>query len=82
MALENRGGDESLLTQVTFVLLVSVVHHLDVHVERVFPLEGGVTLATLECPLTFRNDKRPTEHSKERATFCHSFLHPLIFWGE
>ena len=58
MALENRGGDEGLLTQVTLVLLVSVVYHLDVHVERVFSLEGGITLVTLKCPLTWRSDKR------------------------
>lgn len=31
------------------------MHHLDVHVERVLPLEGGVTLVTLECPLTCGN---------------------------
>lgn len=48
VALEHGGRDEGFLTQVTLVLLVSVVHHLDVDVERVLPLEGGVTLITFK----------------------------------
>lgn len=53
MALEHRRRDESLLAQVALVLLVAVVHHLDVDVERVLPLEGGVALVALERPLTW-----------------------------
>lgn len=52
MALEDGGRDEGLLAQVALVLLVAVVHHLDVHVERVLALEGGVALVALERPLT------------------------------
>lgn len=64
MALEHRRRDKGLLTEVALVLLVAVVHHLDVHVERVLPLEGGVALVALERPLTCRN--RGTEgHSSE-----------------
>lgn len=53
VALEHRWGDEGLLAQVALVLLVAVVHHLDVDVERVLPLEGRVALVTLERPLTW-----------------------------
>ncbi len=35
---------------------MAVVHHLDVDVERVLPLEGGVALVALECPLTCERD--------------------------
>lgn len=56
MALEHRRGDEGLLAQVALVLLVAVVHHLDVNVERVLPLEGGVALVALERPLTWGMD--------------------------
>lgn len=53
VALEHRRRDEGLLAQVALVLLVAVVHHLDVDVERVLPLEGGVALVALERPLTW-----------------------------
>lgn len=53
VALEHRRSDEGLLAQVALVLFVAVVHHLDVDVERVLPLEGGVALVALECPLTW-----------------------------
>lgn len=53
MALEHRRRDEGLLAQVALVLLVAVVHHLDVDVEGVLPLEGGVALVALERPLTW-----------------------------
>lgn len=52
MALEDGRRDEGLLAQVALVLLVAVVHHLDVDVERVLPLERGVALVALERPLT------------------------------
>lgn len=55
MALEDRGSDKGLLTQVALILLVAVMHHLDVNVERVLPLEGGVALVALERPLTCRD---------------------------
>lgn len=53
VALEHRRRDEGLLAQVALVLLVAVVHHLDVYVEGVLPLEGGVALVALERPLTW-----------------------------
>lgn len=52
VALEDGRRDKGLLTQVTLVLLVAVVHHLDVDIECVLPLESGIALVTLECPLT------------------------------
>lgn len=58
MALEHRGRDKGLLTQVTLVLLVSVVYDLDVHVECVLALEGGVTLVTLKRSLTWTEKSR------------------------
>lgn len=57
VALEDWRSDKGLLTQVALILLVAVVHHLDVDVERVLPLEGGVALVTLECPLTCGKDR-------------------------
>lgn len=51
VALQHRRSDEGLLAQVTLVLFVAVVNHLDVHVERVLPLEGGVALVALKRPL-------------------------------
>lgn len=56
VALEHRRRDEGLLAQVALVLLVPVVHHLDVNVERVFSLERGVALVALERPLTCSTD--------------------------
>jgi len=76
VALEDRGGDEGLLTQVTLVLLVSVVHHLDVHVQRVLPLEGGVALVALEgalaCGGTEREDRSAgsTLRKTDRRTYA------------
>ncbi len=58
MALEHRGCDEGLLTQVTLVLLVSVVYDLDVHVECILALEGGVTLVTFKRSLTWTEKSR------------------------
>lgn len=52
MALKYRGRDKSLLAQVTLVLLVSVMHHLNVYIECVLTLEGGVTLVALKRSLT------------------------------
>lgn len=52
VALQHRRRDEGLLAQVALVLFVAIVNHLDVHVERVLPLEGGVALVALERPLT------------------------------
>lgn len=57
MALQHRRRDEGLLAQVALVLFVAVMNHLDVHVERVLPLEGGVALVALEGPLTCSRDK-------------------------
>lgn len=53
VALEHGRRDEGFLAQVTLVLLVSVVHHLDVYVQRVLALEGGVALVALERPFTW-----------------------------
>lgn len=36
---------------------MAIVNHLDVDIERVLPLEGGVTLVALECPLTCTKDR-------------------------
>lgn len=69
VALEDRRSDKSLLAQVALVLLVAVVHHLDVDVERVLPLEGGITLVTLECSLTC---------SKEKMNICKSHFNSAI----
>lgn len=68
MALEHRRGDEGLLTQVALVLLVAVVHHLDMDIERVLPLEGGVTLVALECPLTWGQRRDGTMRSGQKNT--------------
>lgn len=57
VALEDGRSDKGLLTQVTLVLLMAVVHHLDVDVERVLSLEGAVALVALECPLTCSKDR-------------------------
>lgn len=57
VALEDRRRDKGLLTQVALILLMAVVDHLDVDVERVLPLERGVALVTLECPLTCNEDR-------------------------
>lgn len=53
MALEHRWSDEGFLTQVTLVLLSSIMHHLYVYVQCVLALEGGITLVALERPLTW-----------------------------
>lgn len=53
MALEHRRSDKGLLAEVALILLVAIVDHLDMDVQRVLPLEGGVALVTLECPLTW-----------------------------
>ena len=74
MALEHRGRDEGLLTQVTLVLLVSVVHHLDVHVERVLPLEGGVALVALERPLACVT----TTKERKKNMYCIPTKHPQV----
>lgn len=70
VAFEDRRRDKGLLAQVALVLLVSVVHHLDVDVERVFSLEGGVALVTLECPLTCGKESG----SFVGAIFCSAFV--------
>lgn len=70
MTLEDRRSDKGLLTQVALVLLMAVVHHLDVDVERVLPLEGGIALITLECPLTC---------SKDRCLFVRAISSSSIF---
>lgn len=57
VALEDGWSDKGLLAQVTLVLLMAVVHHLDVDVERVLSLEGAVALVALECPLTCSKDR-------------------------
>lgn len=54
----NRWRDEGLLTQVTLVLLVAIVYDLDVHVECVLVLEGGVTLVALKRSLTWTEKSR------------------------
>lgn len=53
VALEHGGSDKGFLTQVTLVLLASIMHHLYVHVQRVLALKRGITLVALECPLTW-----------------------------
>lgn len=53
VTLEHRGSDEGFLAQVTFVLLVSVVNHLNVNVQCVLALKRGVALVALEGPLTW-----------------------------
>lgn len=62
VALQHRRSDEGLLAQVTLVLFVAVVNHLDVHVERVLPLEGGVALVALKRPLACSRDKGTGGH--------------------
>lgn len=69
MALEDRRSDKGLLTQVALILLMAIVHHLDVNIERVFPLEGGVAMVTLECPLTC---------SEHRGTFVRAICSSSI----
>lgn len=78
MALEDGRSDEGLLTQVALVLLVAVVHHLDVHVERVLPLEGGVALVALECPLTCGNKDRGTLGRVFFSAYCCASEHTVI----
>ena len=68
VALEDWRSDKGLLAQVALILLVAVVYHLDVHVERVLPLEGRIALVTLECPLTC---------SKSKSHFQLSIVVPL-----
>lgn len=58
MALEHRRRDEGLLTQVALVLLVAIVYDLNVHVECVLTLEGGVTLVALKRPLAWTEKSR------------------------
>lgn len=71
VALEHRRSDEGLLTQVALVLLVAVVHHLDVDVERVLPLERGVALVALERPLTWGDgETEGTEHFVRGTFHC------------
>lgn len=70
MALEHRRCDKGLLAEVALVLLVAVVHHLDVHVERVLPLEGGVALVALERPLTCSGGQRDTRQSHLLHLYC------------
>lgn len=53
VALEHGGSDEGFLTQVTLVLLASIVHHLYVYIQRVLALKRGVALVALERPLTW-----------------------------
>lgn len=53
MALEHGRRDEGFLAQVTLVLLVSVMYHLYVYVQRVLALKRGVALVALERPLTW-----------------------------
>lgn len=60
VALQHRRSDEGLLAQVTLVLFVAVVNHLDVHIERVLPLEGGVALVALKRPLACSRGQRDT----------------------
>lgn len=74
MALEHRWRDEGLLTQVTLVLLVSVVYDLDVHVECVLALKGGVTLVTLKRSLTWTDKKR----HMIAVTAPQRFKHPIL----
>lgn len=68
MALEHRRRDEGLLTQVTLVLLVAIVYDLNVYVECVLTLEGGVTLVALKRSLTCTEksrrfqSRRPVRH--------------------
>lgn len=62
MALQDGRRDESLLAEVTLVLLVAVVHHLYVHVECVLALEGRVALVTFEGPLTC--ERTATSHGQ------------------
>lgn len=61
MALEHRWSDEGFLAQVTLVLLVSVMHHLYVYVQRVLALKRGVALVALERPLTWTEGKNTDE---------------------
>lgn len=77
VALEDRRGDKGLLAQVALVLLVSVVHHLDVHVERVLPLEGGVALVALECPLTCTQGETHTSLEPRPLFYCRSSEHTI-----
>lgn len=57
MTLQHRRRDKGLLAQIAFVFLVSVVHHLNMDVQRVFSLERGVALVTLERPLTIVDEE-------------------------
>lgn len=57
VALEHRRSDKGLLAEVALILLMAIVNHLDVDVERVLPLERGVALVALECPLTCGKDR-------------------------
>lgn len=52
VAPQHGGRDEGLVAQLAAVLLVPLVHHLHVHAQGVFPLEGRVTVMALEGPLT------------------------------
>ena len=52
VASQHGRGHERLVAQLAPVLLVSFVDHLDVNVQGVLPLEGGVTVMALESPLT------------------------------
>lgn len=58
MALEHRRRDEGLLTQVALVLLVAIVYDLNVHVECVLALEGGITLVALKRSLAWTEKSR------------------------
>lgn len=73
VALKHRRGDEGLLTQVALVLLVAIVYHLDVDIERVLPLEGGVALVALKCPLTWGVERRGKEERGEEHFVRGSF---------
>lgn len=56
VAAQHGGRDEGLAAQLAAVLLVALVHHLHVHVQRVLPLEGRVAVVALEGPLTLEKE--------------------------
>lgn len=71
MALEDGWRDESFLAQVALVLLMAVVNHLDVHVQRVLALESSVALVALKSPLAWiREGKEGGEGGTDQIRRC------------
>lgn len=65
---EHGRRDEGLVAQLTTVLLVPLVDHLDVDIQRVLPFEGGLTVVTLKSPLTWETES--DERSRNRQAPC------------